>query len=113
MTEIKTTPTEFNSVVGTIYDVVNDAVNGIVNGVVAGPVSVPDQGLQVTREAEIRALDGENAVELINRSITGSIVNAGNIISEGGGGIVIKGATLVGDIVNLGQVGASKESQDR
>jgi hypothetical protein len=109
MTENKTTPTEFNSVVGTI----NDAVNGVVDGVVAGPVSVPDQGLQVTREAEIRALDGENAVELINRSITGSIVNAGNIISEGGGGIVIKGATLVGDIVNLGQVGAGKESQDQ
>jgi hypothetical protein len=26
---------------------------------------------------------------------------------------VIKGATLVGDIVNLGQVGAGKESQDQ
>jgi hypothetical protein len=101
MTENKAVPSNFNSVAGTIQ------------GMVAGPVSVSDHGLQVTQEAEIRALNGENAVELINRSITGSIINAGNIVSEGGGGIVIKGATLVGDIVNLGQVGAGKESQDK
>ena len=72
---------------------------------------MPEHGLQVTQEGEIRALDGQNAVELMNRSISGSIVNSGSIISQGGGGIVIKGTTLVGDIVNLGNLGAGKDSQ--
>ncbi|MDH6504767.1 hypothetical protein [Polynucleobacter sphagniphilus] len=99
MTENQPTSTQFNSIAGTV------------TGLVKGSVSVSEHGLQVTREGEIRALDGENAVELVNRSISGSIVNAGTITSQGGGGIVIKGATLVGDIVNLGNIGASQKSQ--